>query len=181
VFFLQKIEQAAVLTSWTPKVRLTVVRQFLTDEALNWSQTDDDARTTTDYAVFSNLLKEWFKKKNITRYYRELLSCMTIKRDEDIEVFADRIRSTNYKTYQLTDNADVNAAFKYEADQRGLDTFLNGLTGELGEKKRQSLPETFQKAVLNAINYQEAARCFQQDQPFKPVFYTEKNRYNYRG
>jgi hypothetical protein len=79
---------------------------------------------------------------------------MTIKRDEYIEVFAERIRSTNSKTYQLTDNADVNAAFKYEADQRALDTFLNGFTSELGEKTRQSLPDTFQKAVLNAINCQ---------------------------
>jgi hypothetical protein len=31
MFFLQKIEQAAVLTNWTPEVRLPVVRQFLTD------------------------------------------------------------------------------------------------------------------------------------------------------
>jgi hypothetical protein len=135
VFFLQKIEQAAVLTNWTPEVRLTVVRQFLTDEALNWSQTDDYARTTIDYELFQTCLKNGHKK-NTTRYYREFLSFITIQRDEDIEVFADRIRSTNSKIYLLTDNADVNAAFKYEADQRALDTFLNGLTGELGDTSK---------------------------------------------
>ena len=177
-FFIQKIHQAAILTRWTPQVKLTVLRQFLVDEAITWSQTDDDARTTNDYNTFITLLNERYKQKNTTRYYRGLLSCMTIKRDEDIEVFADRIRATNSKTYQLSANAQVNTAIKHEADQRALDTFLNGLTGDIGEKTRQSLPDTFQKAIMNAVNYQEAARRCQQEETSKPVFYTEAYRSN---
>jgi hypothetical protein len=157
-FYFSKIERAAELAGWGDEQKLAVARQLLEGDALEWAHSDDDASAAGTYAEFEALAIARYKSKSTARYHRELLTYMKIKSDEDIEEFADRIRATNSHTYTLGADKSKNEATKFEADQRALDTFLNGLEGEVGERTRDSRPQTFSAAVTSAINYQESTR-----------------------
>lgn len=158
--FLMKVDQAATIGNWAAARTLLIAKQYLEGEALEWYRSDDTARSTESYDEFKKLLTDRFKKKTTPRFYREQLSNIKIKDNEDIEQFADRIRNINSHTYVLTDNAQQNISIKYEADQRALDAFLNGLTGELGQLTRQSRPQTFPEALASAVGYQESTKRF---------------------
>jgi hypothetical protein len=70
--------------------------------------------------------------ENAHRFYREKLRHLQLQNREDIEQFADRIRQVNAHTYTLTDKPERDAAIKFEADQRALDTFLMGYLEKFG-------------------------------------------------
>jgi hypothetical protein len=126
--FFTKIEQARKIGNWNEQCTLLITKQFLDGEALEWVQSDDITKGTENYEEFQQLMCDRFKKKATPRFYREQLSTIKIKDNEEIEHYADRIRSINHHTYTLSDSAEKNEAIRYEADQRALDAFLNGLS-----------------------------------------------------
>ncbi|XP_046402552.1 DNA-binding protein HEXBP-like [Ischnura elegans] len=77
---------------------------------------------------------------------------------EDVETFADRVRKVNDRTYNASGSAEYVAAIRFEADQRALDAFLNGLPGELGRQCRLAAPGSFEEAIRAAIRVREAER-----------------------
>ncbi|XP_046398213.1 uncharacterized protein LOC124165019 [Ischnura elegans] len=87
-----------------------------------------------------------------------MLSNLRMSPGEGIEAFADRLRAINARTYSTEGPAERVAERRVEADQRALDTFLRGLTGEVGHQCRLTAPETFDAAIGNAIRIQETER-----------------------
>jgi hypothetical protein len=171
--FITKVEQAQKLGGWNDNRTLLITKQYLKEEALKWCQSDDTVASANNYDDFKKLLSDRFKQKNTPRFYREKLGHLRLQEKEDKEPFADRIRQVNAHTYTLTDNADQNSAIRFEADQRALDTFLNGLTGEFGQLTRQSRPTTFQDAVTTAVELEAATRRYADDAPTRNVFYAD--------
>jgi hypothetical protein len=112
-----------------------VCKQKLEKYALEFILSDDACKEATLFAELENILVERYKKKNIVRFYREKLATMKKKEIGSFEDFGDRIRSINAHTYELIDNQpELNNVIKSEADQRAIDAFLNGISGEIAEK-----------------------------------------------
>jgi hypothetical protein len=157
--FLTKIEQAAKIAGWDQNDKLSVCKRKLEKDALEFILSDDACKEATTFAELQKILVERYKKKNTVRYYREQLATIKKKEIESFEEFGDRIRSINAHTYELIDNhPELNNVIKSEADQRALDAFLNGISGEIAEKTKLAQPKTFSEAVANAVMIYELLR-----------------------
>ena len=62
------------------------------------------------------------------------------------------------------------AAIREEADQRALDAFLNGLSGEVGRQTRLRMPATFDDAIEDATRVVEVERRAQRPVEEREVF-----------
>lgn len=158
IYFFHKFEQVANFGSLTDSQRLNGVKSRLEDAALEHSMTNVTCKSAATYLQFKEAMIFRYKTKNTARYYRGQLSSLTQKENESIEEFSSRIESINVHTYEITDSPEHDATVREEADQRALDTFLNGLTSSLADRVRITLPKTFPEAQANAINIREALR-----------------------
>ncbi|KAJ8884182.1 hypothetical protein PR048_016039 [Dryococelus australis] len=146
VFFIV-IEQAANVCNWSEIEQLAFVKLRLAGECLSRGQ---------NFEELKKHLLERFGRKHPTRFYRVQLNCLKILDNESMEEFADRICKINANTYELGSNNEQNEAIKHEADQWALDTFLDGLKGEVGKFTSISRPRTFKESLVSAINVVEA-------------------------
>jgi hypothetical protein len=133
--FLTKIEQAAKIAGWDQNDKLSVCKQKLEKDALEFILSDHACNEAATFAELEQILVERYKKENTVRYYREQLANIKKKEIESFEEFGDRIRRINAHTYELIDNQpELNNVSKSEAGQRALDAFLHGISGQIAEK-----------------------------------------------
>jgi hypothetical protein len=138
------------------KLNVAVLR--LNGDAAEFFQSKQECREAATFADLKTELLLRYRTKKSARFFRELLTNMKRGAQEDIEAFADRVRRTNANTYDAGGSVEYAAAIRFEADQRALDAFLNGLSGELGRQCRLTSPKTFDEAVEAAIRIHEVDR-----------------------
>jgi Retrotransposon gag protein/Zinc knuckle len=178
-FYFTKLEQAAMIGQWDMAEQYLFAKQQLKDDAFEYAESDPKCRAADTYHAFKTAMCDRYRKKETTRFYREQLLSLKKKDSETVEDFADRIKVINVKTYQLGDSAERNEVILEEADQRGLDAFLNGLAGTLGEKVRLAQPKNFQEAVSAAVAVVEVNRRAGNDVgTVKKIFTVERQCYN---
>ena len=166
--FCYFVEHAAQMAQWSVSDTLAACKQRLANEARIFMISDETAKNATTYNAFKKILVNRFKPKNTERFYREQLSNIKKKDSESIEEFSDRIKSINVKTYELTENADKNEIIKKEADNRALDSFLNGLSGDIAEKTKISDPKTLTQAVQTAVRIHEVLKSATEKEELEP-------------
>lgn len=177
--FFMKISQASIIGSWTDEDKLLVARQQLQGEALDFAVSEDSCKEAKTFADFEKAMLKRYRTKETMRFYREKVATMKMDSKETVEEFGDRITVANAKTYALADNTEANKATKYEADQRALDAFLNGLHVSIAERVRLTGPAKFEEALSRAVAVVESARRAGENTPVKTVFATSaKSCYN---
>lgn len=156
--FLDKLERAAELSKWSDAERLNILALRLDGDAAEYFRSREECRGARTYADLKKLLLERYTCKKSARFFREQLSLLRMDSREDVEAFADRVRKVNDRTYDASGSAEYVAAVRFEADQRALDAFLNGLPGELGRQCRLAAPASFEEAIRAAIRVREVER-----------------------
>jgi hypothetical protein len=178
--FFEKLEQVAEWSGWGDDDRVRAVKIRLAGEAAEFARCKEECRAAASYREVKEAIVGRYRTKKTARYFRELLSTMAMRPNEDLEAYADRVRATNAKTYEAVESAEGMEVLRREADQRALDAFLRGLPGELGRLCRLAIPEDFDSAVATAIRMREAERtpghprpterCFEPPAPARQVF-----------
>jgi hypothetical protein len=153
--FLGKLERAATIGGLSEIEKLNVAILRLNGDAAEFFRSKEECREAKTYTDLREQLLLRYRMKRSARFFRELLTNMRRGAREGIEAFADRVRRVNVNTYDAGGSAEYAAATRFEADQRALDAFLNGLSGELGRQCRLTSPKTFDEAVEAAIRIQE--------------------------
>lgn len=156
--FLDKLERAASLGGWSDTETLNVAILRLGGDAAEFFRSKEECRGARRYEDLKTQLLLRYRSKKSSRFYREMLTNVRKGPQEDIEAFADRVRKINAHTYETSGTAEYVAAMRFEADQRALDAFLNGLSGELGRQCRLTMPQSFDDAIEIAIRIQEVER-----------------------
>jgi hypothetical protein len=174
--YLDKIERAADLSGWSDAERLNILALRLEGEAAEYFRSREECRGARTYAELKKALLERYQCKKSARFFREQLSLLRMDSREDVESFADRVRKINDRTYDASGSAEYVAAIRFEADQRALDAFLNGLPGELGRQCRLATPESFEEAIRVAIRVREAERTPGDAPVARRVFRTPNGR-----
>lgn len=178
--FCERIESIAELCRWSDAEKLRITRLCVGGDAADFVQYHQECCDATTYSALKEQLIERYRTKKSTRFFRELLTTLRKKDGEDVQSFADRIRSTNANTFEASGTPDRIAALRFEADQRSLDAFLNGLPGELGRLCRLSMPETFDEAVRVGVRIQEVERRPEEPSKDRRVFRTSVRRRCFR-
>jgi hypothetical protein len=156
--FFERLEQVAEWSGWDDGDKVRAVKIRLAGEAAEFARCKEECRVADSYNMLKEIITGRYRTKKTARYFRELLSTMSMGHGEELESFADRIRATNSKTYEVVDSREVMEIVRREADQRALDAFLRGLPGELGRLCRLAVPEDFDSAVATAVRMREAER-----------------------
>jgi hypothetical protein len=156
--FLSCLERAGKFGGWSDEDLLGALVLKLRAGAAGFMQAHEKAGDVTSYAVAKDLLLKRYGGVENRRYYRELLANVRIGPGEEIEEFADRIRSINMHTIKAEENPGKAAVRRAEADERALDAFLNGLVGRIGEHTRLAMPESLDAAVAAAVRVREVER-----------------------
>lgn len=153
--FLDNLQAAARLGSWSEDLLLEVAKLRLEGDARRVVQYNAHLREATTFAEFKEGLLNNYKNLNSTRHFREQLSMIKQLNKESVTHFADRIKKINVYTYELTSNDVANRVILQEAECRALDAFLRGLTPEMSRRVRASLPKTLAEAVQSAVMFNE--------------------------
>jgi hypothetical protein len=178
-FYFTKLELAASIGNWSMEERYLFAKQQLKGDAFEYAESDPTCIAANSYQSFKAAMCGRYKKKETTRFYREQLLTLRKKEGETVEDFADRIKVINVKTYSLGDSAEKNEVILEEADQRGLDSFLNGLVGTLGEKVRLAQPKNFTEAISAAVSVVEVnRRASQETGAVKKIFAVQVHCFN---
>jgi hypothetical protein len=172
--FFDRLEQVANLSAWSEDDTLKAAKIRLVGDAAEFYRTKEECRDADNYEAFKDCLLGRYRSKRTARFYRELLSSITMGSQEDIEAYADRVRVANSRTYEATGDAGRREAIRYEADQRGLDAFLRGLPGELGRQCRLAMPDTLDAAVQTAVRIREVERTPRPPSPARRVLHASK-------
>jgi Zinc knuckle len=181
-FYFTKLELAAAIGNWSVEEKYLFAKQQLKGDAFEYAESDPTCIAAHSYQAFKEAMCARYKKKETTRFYREQLLTLKKKEGETVEDFADRIKVINVKTYALGDSAEKNEVILEEADQRGLDSFLNGLVGTLGEKVWLAQPKHFAEAITAAVSVVEVnRRASQEPGAVKKIFAVQKHCYNCNG
>lgn len=177
--YFSKIEQAAKIGGWSDEEKLGIARQQLKEEAEGYATADFECVSAENFEQFKIAMEKRYKKKLTTRFYREQLFNLKKGEKETVEEFGDRIKIINAKTFELGESQEANKILLAEADQRALDSFLNGLYGSLGEKVRVAQPKTFDEGVMAAVAIVEANRRVENKEgvTVRKVFSVEKTCY----
>jgi hypothetical protein len=149
--FFESLEAIAEISGWVDEDRLRVAKLRVSGSAAEFVRAKQECREAVHYEDFKRVLTERYKRKHEARFYREIVSQMKRGPMEDIEAFADRIRSANAHTYEKNGSKEFFEATLFEAEQRALDAFLNGLTGEVERRCRHDAPKTLDDAVRSAL------------------------------
>lgn len=153
--FFDDLASAAKLGLWTDDQLLQMTKLRLTGEAKNHVLYNEQLRNAMTFDELKKGLLQRFQKQNSSRFFREQLNAMSMKQNETIENFVDRIRRINANTYQLTDSDEANKIILQEAERRALDVFLRGLPADLSRRVRAEFPETLAEAVTRATAFVE--------------------------
>ncbi|XP_046393826.1 uncharacterized protein LOC124161518 [Ischnura elegans] len=177
--YLERVQQVASLSGWSDGETLAAARLRLGGEAAVYERTRLECKTAATYSAWKNIILDRYHSKKTARFYRELLAVIHMEPKEDIEVFADRVRRINARTAEIGGTPERMEAMRYEADQRALDAFLRGLSGELGRLCRLAMPESFDAAVATAVRIREAERTPRNPSPSRRAFQvTARECYN---
>lgn len=177
--YLERVQQVASLSGWSDEETLAAARLRLGGEAAVYERTRQECKAAATYAAWKDFILNRYRSKKTARFYRELLAVIRMEPKEDIEEFADRVRRINARTAEISGTSEQMETQRYEADQRALDAFLRGLSGEIGRLCRLATPENFDAAIATAVRIREAERTPQAPSPSRQVFQvTTRECYN---
>jgi hypothetical protein len=139
-----------------------------------------------EYADFKAIFVQRFKDKQTDQYnYTRLQNASQVK-DENPEMYLDRLRKLCQRTVQQTENPVEQAILKREADKRLLAAFISGLRGVPGKQVRLQMPDTIVRALNMAIvatNAEKSERDGERDEKVirQRVFAVRGGRGNIQG
>ena len=174
--FFECLDEIAVISGWADTDKLRVARLRVSGGAAEFVRAKQECRDAASYEDFKKVFIERFKRKHDARFYRELVSQMKRGPTEDIEAFADRIRNANANTYERNRSQEFFEATLFEAEQRALDAFLNGLSGEVERRCRHDAPKTLDDAVRSALRAEAIeAKVASRAPPIPPKIFRAPN------
>jgi hypothetical protein len=157
-FFVQ-IDTYAKVSNWAEDEKALIAKAELQGIALQFVQRRDflsnDACT---YTVLKEYLVERFSEKMPAQYHYTKLQDATQEKGESVEEFADRYRRLCQKTVRHVEDEATQRVVNEEAERHLVATYINGLTGIVGQHVRFRMPQSLEEAVQVAVTVNNAER-----------------------
>jgi hypothetical protein len=103
------------------------------------------------YEDFRTAFVNRFKDKHTDQYHCARIQNASQEKNENPEVFLDRLRKMCGRTIRSGANPAEQAVINQEAERRLLAAFINGLLGTAGKQVRMHMPDNIDKALNMAI------------------------------
>lgn len=143
---------------WRVHFLLNVARLKLSGDAHSYFESVDAPRYASTFDNLAHGFSERYSDKRGVSHYRDRLSTLQQKPNEGFEVLADRIRAVPCHTYTLRADATRNKVSIEEAEARGIDVFIRGISPQIGSEVKVASPTSLQEAVQIALPRVEAGR-----------------------
>jgi hypothetical protein len=119
--------------------------------AETYLNTHPELQEDITYDRLKAILIERFKEKHPDAYYFAQFQMARLRKGENLEEFADRLRSLNERTMIKAETSDAQRVLHAEAERRLLAQFVAGLEGLPGDQVRIQMPTNMEHDIRIAI------------------------------